>query len=406
MEGLNYYSTKEYDFTIWFFRLIMVITATCVLLLFVLNINEAVSITEGEIIASNPQMDFKAPYEGQVSKIKVKEGQSVRVGDTLLIIQNLEYLSQQRNRKIEIDYLTRKLESIGTLQEAIRKKKAATSHASVINSSKHELDIRRLTNEIRTLDEQYSLQRERLNSAEERFFADSILYKKDMLSKVDFNNSKDANLLLKENFSNVAREKERQLSEKTLSYNNYVREQNDLMLKQVELDESETALLQTKNELSSQVTQAKEALTLIERELAKQYIVATMPGIVNFLFNTRQSSDLINKGDLLISIAPLNSTFYAKAVLPQKDVQYLRPGLDAHLKLDAYYHWEHGILKGKISYIADRKENEKFYALIQLSDSKAMQLRSGYSFRGEIILGRMPLYRYLIKLLFKKFESR
>ncbi len=406
METLSNYNTKEYDFTIWFFRLILLITVTFVLLLFLLRINETVNISEGEIISSNPQLDYKAPYEAQVVKINVSEGDAVRPGDTLLVIHNPEFFSQLKNRTIEIEYLSKKIQSIGNLQEAARKKKAATSHASEINAKKHELDIGRLTGEIQTLDEQYSLQRERISSAEEKLYADSVLFRKDMLSKAEFNNTKDANLALKENISNMARDRQRQLTEKNMSYNNFVREQNELLLKRLELDESEASLIQVKNDLNSQLIQAKEAKALLENELAKQYIIAAFPGIVNFIFNTRQSSDFISKNDLLVSVAPRNSSFYAKAFLPQKDVQYLRTGLTAHLKLDAYSHWEHGILRGQVTYIAERKESEKFYALIHLSESKSIQLRSGYTFRGEIILGRMPLYQYFIKLLFKGLEKK
>jgi hypothetical protein len=80
--------------------------------------------------------------------------------------------------------------------------------------------------------------------------------------------------------------------------------------------------------------------------------------------------------------------------------------LDARLKLDAYYQFEQGVIRGSVSYMAERKEKDQFYALIQLAEANHFQLRSGYSFSGEIIIARMSLIKYFIKKLFKKLDNQ
>jgi multidrug resistance efflux pump len=406
MEELNNYSIRGYNLSIWFFRLVLLIFTTIAILLFVLQINETVSIREGEIVSSNPQSDYKAPFEGQLVKIKVREGQQINTGDTLMIMQNVEYITQQAKKKTEIEYLEKRIESINILQDALQKKKSAIDQESQINAQKYQLELNRLTNAVKILDEQYAYQKQRLLSANEKYYGDSILYKKDMLSKSEFNNTKDANLILKENISNLKSEQQKQLSEKNLATNNFLKEQNSFSQRRLELDENEQALLQSKNDLESQLLQAKDALKEIETELNKQNIIAATSGVVNYVFNSKQSSNLISKGDLLISIAPKAFSYYAKTIIPQKDIQYVKAGLDARLKLDAYYHLQHGLIKGKVSYIAERKENEKFYALIQLAKPANFLLKSGYSVQGEIIVARMPLYKFFIKKLFKSFDTK
>jgi hypothetical protein len=56
--------------------------------------------------------------------------------------------------------------------------------------------------------------------------------------------------------------------------------------------------------------------------------------------------------------------------------------------------------------MAERKEKDQFYALIQLAGANHFQLRSGYSFSGEIIIARMSLIKYFIKKLFKKLDNQ
>ncbi len=397
MEAFNSYSYKEYNFTIWFFRLLLLVVTTITVLVFVLKINETVTVSTGEIVAANPQADYKAPFEAQVIKIYVKEGVPVRAGDTLLVMQNIDLMEQLSTKKTEINFLEKKIESIAVLQMALQKKKAMIDQTSNITARKYQLDINRLVSDMQTLDQQYALQKERLSLANEKYIGDSILYKKDMLSKYELNNTKEANSTLKENFSNTQSLRNKQSSEKNLVYNNFTKEQNSLQLEKVQLDENAQALIQAKNEYESQLMQAKEVLHKVETELNKQDIIAGSSGIVNFVFNTKLSSNLINKGDLLISIAPQTISYYAKVIIPEKDMPYVKAGLDARLRLDAYQHFEHGPIDGKVSYVAERKENDKFYALVELSKANRFQLKSGYSIYGEIVVDRLPLYKYFIK---------
>ena len=405
MELLTNYSTREYNFTLWFFRILLAMTVAMLFMLFALRINETVSIKEGEIVAANPQSDFKAPFEAQIVKVFVKEGQPVKKGDTMMTLLTVDFEEQRAKTKTEINYLQKKIQSITVLENAIEQKKGAIEQTGDITAKKYQLDINRLVSDMQSLDEQYSLQKEKLTSTAEKMSGDSILYKKDMLSKYELNNAKDAHLNVKENLNAVETQRLRQQSEKKLAYNNFTKEQNTLLLNKVQLEENAQALLQAKIENQNQLLQAKESLKKLETELGKQSVVAVSNGIVNFIFNTKQSSNLLSKGDLLISIAPDGLSYYARINLPEKDMPYIRAGLIARLKLSAYQTFQYGLITGKVSYVAERKEKEKFYALVELEDNPRFHLKSGYEVYGEIVIDRMPLYRYFVKKLFKQIDQ-
>jgi hemolysin D len=405
MEALSNYSFRAYNFTVWFFRLILLMAATLVTLVFAFQINDSVTIREGEIVATSPQADFKAPFEAQILKINVKEGQPVQAGDTLLVMRNLDFLEQQAKTASEIEYLQKKISSLAVLQQAVQLKKEALNRTGAIRAQKYQLDINRLMNEMKTLDQQFKFLRLRLSSAQEKYIGDSILYKKDMLSRYEYNNTKDARLALKENLNNLKNEGSKQVTEKNLAYNNFASQQNTLLLSKLQLDENTQELKQSINENENQLIQARETLHKIDTELKKQYVIASNAGIVNFLFNTRQASNLIPKGDLLLSVAPKTAAYYAKVIVPEKDMPYVKAGLQARLKLDAYHHLEHGAMIGKVLYIAERKENEKYYALVDLPNTGRYQLKSGYRIKGEIVIQRLPIYKYFIKKLFKRFDQ-
>lgn len=404
MELLTNYNTREYNFTLWFFRIILGMTVVMLLLLFVLRINETVTIQQGEIVAVNPQSDFKAPFEAQVTKVLVKEGQSVKTGDTLMIIENIDYQEQHAKIKTEIEYLRKKISSVIAMQNSMQKKKQAIEQTGEIGAQKYQIDINGLVANMKALDEQYLLQNERLNNIKEKVSGDSILYKKDMLSKYEYNTAKDAHVAVQENLNAVTTQQKKQLSDKNLAYNNYTKEQNSLLLSKVQLEENVQELIQAKIDLQSRLLQAQETVKKLETELRKQTIRAVSPGIVNFVFNTRQASNLLSKGDLLLSIAPSGLSYYAKLIVGEKDMPYIRAGLHARLKLNAYQTYQYGLIEGTVNYVAERKESEKFFALVTLDESKKFELKSGYGVYGEIVIERLPLYRYFINKLFKKID--
>ena len=104
MEALNCYNTNGHKYMIWFFRLIIVLIIAIAITRTVYDINDTVPIREGEIIAANPQSDYLAPFEAQLVKVNVSEGQEVQPGDTLMVLENKDYLAQLAKTKTEIEY--------------------------------------------------------------------------------------------------------------------------------------------------------------------------------------------------------------------------------------------------------------------------------------------------------------
>ena len=400
------YSVKTQKFIVWFFRILLGFLILSLILLFTVPINDTVSFTQGEIISQNPQLDLKAPFEAQLSKIYVHEGQKINAGDTLMAIYNDANSREYITQKAEKGFLEKKLFSVQSLLASLDKKKSEVGVENKINSSTRNVDVENIRNNIEALKAQYKLQQQKLNDALERNKADSVLYKKDMLSKLEYNAGKDLTNDIRESLNITKNELQKQKTQQYESINEFTNRQHTVALKNIELEENNQNLNQLQIDLENELIKANENLALLSHELSKQYLTATTSGTVNFIFNAKQSSNLINKNDLLLSISPDTNNFYAKVVLPENNIQYVKPAMPAHLELDAYYHLEYGIIKGDVTYISARKENDKFYALIKLNNANQFQLKPGYNISGEIITERLIMFQYFIKKLFKEFDKK
>src|SRR5260221_6391230 len=81
------------------FRLLVAFTILILTCAITFDINDTVSFSAGEVIAENPQIDYKAPCEGITYKIFVDEGKAVKAGDTLIILLNEQLTKDYANAK-------------------------------------------------------------------------------------------------------------------------------------------------------------------------------------------------------------------------------------------------------------------------------------------------------------------
>ena len=148
-------------------------------------------------------------------------------------------------------------------------------------------------------------------------------------------------------------------------------------------------------------------MNFYESEVRKQYIISNSEGIVGKIFNKKVSTSTIQKDDVLVSLYPVNNTYYAKIKVNEKDLWRVQTGQKTNLKLSAYYFYEHGTLEGRVVYIPDRIPDPlDSYIYVEIIDNgKDFVLRSGYAVKGEIIVEELKLWKYIYNSIFRKIQN-
>jgi multidrug resistance efflux pump len=162
-------------------------------------------------------------------------------------------------------------------------------------------------------------------------------------------------------------------------------------------------LLERQLELNKTIQKQHEALEYYSYLMSKQTIVSEIDGTVRYVCDTKLISDNIGKGEVLIEVVPHSSDLYAKLPIKQEDIKEVRTGQPVYLKLNAYYYYIFGVLKGKVKQILPSSENNEFFITVEIVSQKdEVSLRPGYKVRGEIVVGELKLYKFLLKKTFKK----
>ena len=149
--------------------------------------------------------------------------------------------------------------------------------------------------------------------------------------------------------------------------NNYQKTNNDLRRSIIDVDNQIHNFKRDTVELSSMIKDANYNLNYVSDELNKMVIVSPINGTISNLYNVRQNLEIVPKGQLLAIIAPKKETFYAKVILEEKDMAYVKKGQEINLKLDAYNYYRFGAVKGKITYVSSSDVNQSFYCLANLN---------------------------------------
>ncbi len=373
------------------------------LLIFTLRINDTVTFREGQIFSDTPQLKINAPNDVKVLRILVKEGQEVKIGDTLFVLENKKTKSDFEILNIDVAAMKNKIKIIQKLIENTKNRRDFLNQLLEIQSNIYQTDRKKAEQEIASLNNKIHLSSQQSSILTDKFKTDSLLYAKGAISRYEMTDTKNKNiddkkgqLDTKSNFNIKSYDFE------NLS-NNFLKTNNDLKRGIIDVENQIQNYQREIVELQTLIKDGKSNLNYITDELGKLIIVCPINGTISNLFNSRQNLEIINKGDVLSIIAPLKESFYGKVILDEKDLAYVKKGQEINLKLDAYNYYRFGAIKGKITYVSPSDVDKTFYCLANIEKYNSnINLKAGYKLKGEVIIEKMQLFQYIIKKLFNK----
>ncbi len=157
--------------------------------------------------------------------------------------------------------------------------------------------------------------------------------------------------------------------------------------------------------------QSEQVYTQRSSALDSTMLRAPMTGIVK---NVRVTTigGVLKAGDELLQIVPSNDPLVIEAKVRPADVAFLRTGLRANVKLDAYDYTIYGSLPGKVVYISpdtleeDLKRDERPYYRVHIqtdsqktTSGRMLDVRPGMTSSVEIITGERSLANFVLKPL-------
>lgn len=405
MENSTYYNTKSINFIKFLNRILVAFLLLVVVLIFALSMNDTVKFKEGEIFSDTPQLKINAPDEVKIVKIFVKEGQEVHKGDTLFVLENKKTKSNFDILNAEVISNEHKINIINKLIENTKERKNALVQLLNIQANIYTTDRKKTALEIQAINNKINLASQQSSILTDKYRTDSLLYAKGAISKYEMTNTRNTSLIDRRGQVDIKSSYNEKNYDFENLHNNYKMTKNDLNRSIIDVDNQIQNYQKDLEDLLTKLKNSKSELNYITDELKKLSVLSPFDATISNLFNARQNIEIINKGELLTILAPTKEKFYAKVVLDEKDIAYVKKGQEINLKLDAYNYYRFGAIKGKITYVSPSDVDKTFYCLAKIERyNPRINLKAGYKLKGEVIIEEMQVYQYIFKKLFNKID--
>ena len=424
-------------------------------------------IARGRLEPKDQTIVLDAPVVGKVTSVQVKEGDTVKTGQTLaelesdLINNQLNELQKkmtgQKNRLAQLELIKNKLtlslytqEQQNQYQQLEKQSQIEKARQNLIslqglNKVQKEEALAQVNQVKQTIESSradYRLAKIALAGVKEKVpryqkaFEDGII-PLDRLQDIEQEAKENQQRLLQS--ESQVQQAQSQLEEQQRSYERIIQEKElDLEQAALTLQEQQrsyqslihsTKLALLKNQeqikeietqittLQAEIAQTDSQIESLHLQLKQRVVKAPVNGIV-FHLPLSGEGDVVNPGDTIIEIAPENSHLVLRAQMSPTESGSLEVGMPVKMKFDAYPFQDYGIVTGRLTWISpnskylESKEGrqEVFELEIELdrpyieAQNKRIVLAPGQTARAEVIVQQ----RRIIDLIldpFKKLKS-
>ena len=389
---------------------------------------DIVAVANGKISTEGSTKIIQPAVSGVVTSINVHEGQRVKKGETLLVLdkttaeKDVATANQSLNAaRVERDIL-RRLAVGGNTDEIINNADLPDETKAMLRqfaSSQTALSAARqqaANGTISNYQQQLQFNQQAKHQLETN--AQNLKNRKAEIEKRLPNANPVDKLRLQNELSNI--------DQRITSADSAVLGQNQQLLQSQSAltqaqNQSQTQTAETNSAFNNQIITAEKRIIELENNLvkAKQIlaqttITAPVDGTVLSL-TVKTIGGVVNAGQQLVQIVPEKVPLYVDAVLDNQDVGFVNPGQRVVVKVATYPFQRYGYLEGTVENISpdaiqDDKKGLIYKAKIKLNDEKSskqnqLKLLPGMSVSAEITTGQRRIIEFFLDPLMTKADE-
>jgi len=396
---------------------------------------DKVTVGQGKVIPSSQLQIVQNLEGGLVKSLLVREGESVKEGQQLILIDDTRFRSDFREREQQVSNLTASVlqlsASIASVEiqenfdsqdweDSVKINFNKLTFPSILmenqpllakrQRAEYQQDLDNLKNKLSVLNQQVKQKKQELvelkaraknlrisyNFAKRELDITQPLADEGVVPKIEL-------LKLQRQLNDTRRE----LTSTELKIPSLTSATREVMLGRID------AALKFRSEQQEKLNQAQDKLSALsestvslEDKVNRTVVVSPVTGTIKKLYiNT--VGGVIQPGMDLIEIVPTEDTLLIEAKIAPQDIAFLRPGLPAIVKFSAYDFTRYGGLEGVLEQISadtiQDEEGNSFYLVRVRTDNHKfgndtdLPIIPGMTTSVDIITGKRTVLDYLLK---------
>ncbi|WP_413282591.1 HlyD family type I secretion periplasmic adaptor subunit [Vibrio sp. MA40-2] len=395
---------------------------------------DKVTVGQGKIIPSSQLQVVQNLEGGLVKSLLVREGDSVKEGQQLILIDDTRFRSDFRESEQQILSLTANVlqlsASISSVdiqeefdddnwQDSVKIDFNKLAYPPTFSANQpllvqrqqaeYRQGLENLKNRLSVLDQQVQQKKQELieQSARERSLKTSY-----DLAKRELDITKplaDEGIVTKIEFIKLQRQlndKRRELTSTRLQIPSIKSAIREVMLGRIDAALKFRSEQQEKlNQIQDKLSALTESTVGLEDKVNRTVVLSPVTGTVKKIY-VNTVGGVIQPGMDLIEIVPTEDTLLVEAKIAPQDIAFLRPGLPAIVKFSAYNFTRYGGLDGTLEHISadtiqDEEGNSFYLVRIRTDDHKfftkaELPIIPGMTTSVDIITGKRTILSYLL----------
>ncbi|WP_419771264.1 MAG: HlyD family type I secretion periplasmic adaptor subunit [Candidatus Marinarcus sp.] len=383
----------------------------------------------GKVIPSSKIQTIQSLDGGIVSEILVKDGDFVKVGDTLMRIDTTrfkasleeskqEYLSLvavKTRLQAELDLNPNKEIPVLVFPKEVEEN---NSNYATLQNNIYKSRVGELKTSLRVLEIQYKQKVQELREIEgtEKQLTRSL----ELIGQQRITIKKLAKSGIKSNYDVLNIEKE------------YSQASGDLEAARLSIPRSKLAIAEAENKIiekvqnfkslasedlqktSAQIKKLESQLVSDEDKVAKTEVVSPVNGIIKQI-NKNTIGGVVRSGEDLIEIVPDSNILLVEAKIDPRDIAFINPSQKAIVKITAYDFSIYGGLEGKITEISadsiidkESKEGKSYYRVVIKTNKNYLERHGvklpiipGMVASVDIVTGKKTILDFILKPILK-----
>lgn len=321
---------------------------------------DEVVLAPGELQPLGAERPVKAPFAGVIKDIVAKEGQKVNAGDTLL--------------RFDADVSRKRKE---TLETQIK------------------LEIKRFEEESRAVEARKRGVVERLNGINRSLNTESSIYT---------------------NIIPLAEIGAMQLTELLRQRNKVEQLESEAQVVKADLEEVEAQLNKLKQESLREISELERQMVEVQDTITKEKLSAPIAGIVYGMIPS-SAGYAASAGETLVKVVP-GGEIEAKIYITNQDVGFMKPGMKAQIRVDAFPYTQFGSITGSLKSVGtlplepdQQNPMPRFPAYVKIDkdylekDGEKYEISAGQSVQVNLILRDKRVISLLTDAVQKALDS-
>jgi len=370
-------------------------------------------ITARGIVIPDGEAKIIQPLEtGVVKEILVKEGDCVKQGDLLVLIDTMatdaqlktvkENLKTSKNEaeRLKSQGLNRKYNSKDEIQRNLYNEslKALNNLIGAKNQEIKQIE--------RQIDSALAQKRDYENQFQSAVDREKRLSNvKDIVAYNDFKEAQDKTIGLKESVNRANAEVKRLQAQKRQIQNEIIQLKADFKAQKLE----------NLTETNKRIKELEANKEQIEFSNINQKIIAPVDGFIDKLM-IHTIGGVVTPAQELIALTPVDAPVLIKATVLNKDIGFVKIGMPVSIKIDTYDFQKYGLLHGKVKLISQNSiEDEDLGPVYEIYitpnedkimiDDKMQKISTGMTLSAEIEIGKRRIIEFFIYPLVKYMDE-